>query len=473
MEGKPQAPNRVLLLLVKGKRQKFTSKERDNETGLDYFGARWTDGNLYVWESGSSRGGVGPYTAGDVFRAAVESGVVKYRKNGTLLYTSAVAPNYPLLIDSTIYPQGGSIANAVIGGNFGNPNANINWLVADQLGTPRMVFDKTGSLAGTKRHDYLPFGEDIFAGTGSRNTAQGYLTLPNPNDGVRQKFTSKERDIETGLDYFGARYYSNVQGRFTSADPLMASAERSDPQTWNRYTYVTNNPLGFTDPTGERRNPVTGRRGINPVPANGTLGGVRSNRGNPHVGEWGMTRNGGARPHFGTDITAPVGTNLVAMESGTVTFADNTAGDGGRQVHVRMADGTVYKYFHLSAIPEGIARDVAVQEGQVIAVSGNSGNAGGLAATNEDHVHVSVIGANGNINPVTWLNDPNAGVPVDVVSTTGTPPATPITVAAGTANEQTITGPNGTVTVRQQPLPAGQPHEHPAPARQQPRPQPQ
>jgi len=39
-------------------------------------------------------------------------------------------------------------------------------------------------------------------------------------------------------------------------------------------------------------------------------------------------------------------------------FADNTAGRGGRQGHVRMADGTVYKYFHLSAIPEGIARDM-------------------------------------------------------------------------------------------------------------------
>jgi RHS repeat-associated protein len=279
---------------------------------------------------------------------------------------------------------------------------------------------------------------------------------------VRQKFTLKERDNETGLDYFLARYYSSTQGRFTSADPLLASAERSDPQTWNRYTYVTNNPLGFTDPTGERRNPVTGRRGINPVPANGTLGGVRSNRGNPHVGEWGMTRSGGTQAHWGTDITAPIGTDLVAMESGTViAVRPNDVGDGGRQVHVRMPDGTIYKYFHLSAIPQGIAAGVAVQEGQVIAVSGNSGNAGGLTATNEDHVHTSVIGPNGNsINPVTWLNDPNAGVPVDVVTTTGTPPATPITVPAGSANEQIITGPTGTVTVRQQPLPVGQPHIH-------------
>jgi len=52
-------------------------------------------------------------------------------------------------------------------GNTPSTVVNPQWLVTDQLGTPRMVFDKTGALATTKRHDYLPFGEEIFAGTGS------------------------------------------------------------------------------------------------------------------------------------------------------------------------------------------------------------------------------------------------------------------------------------------------------------------
>ena len=64
------------------------------------------------------------------------------------------------------------------------------------------------------------------------------------------EFTSKERDAETGLDYFGARYFSSAQGRFTSVDPLMASAHASNPQSWNRYAYALNNPLRFTDPNG-------------------------------------------------------------------------------------------------------------------------------------------------------------------------------------------------------------------------------
>jgi RHS repeat-associated protein len=98
---------------------------------------------------------------------------------------------------------------------------------------------------------------------GGRTTAQGYGMA----DGVRQQFTSKERDNETGLDYFGARYYSSAQGRFTSPDPQNIIFEKDQgrnaeereqilkryllqPQNWNKYTYTRNNPLAYTDPNG-------------------------------------------------------------------------------------------------------------------------------------------------------------------------------------------------------------------------------
>ncbi|HKV36363.1 MAG TPA: RHS repeat-associated core domain-containing protein [Pyrinomonadaceae bacterium] len=122
----------------------------------------------------------------------------------------------------------------------------VQWLIQDQLGTPRMILDQTGSLANVKRHDYLPFGEELFAGAGGRTVAHGYAS-----DGVRQQFTSKERDIETGLDYFGARYYTSIQGRFTGVDPLFIEANRLGyPQSWNLYAYTRNNPLRFIDPDG-------------------------------------------------------------------------------------------------------------------------------------------------------------------------------------------------------------------------------
>jgi RHS repeat-associated protein len=124
-----------------------------------------------------------------------------------------------------------------------------NWLVADHLGTPRMVINKIGSLASVKRHDYLPFGEEIggpLVGlVGGRTTEQGYSA-----DSVRLKFNSKERDGETGLDYFGERYYGCSIGRFTTPDPMTASASIGNPQSFNRFTFVLNNPLRYVDPEG-------------------------------------------------------------------------------------------------------------------------------------------------------------------------------------------------------------------------------
>lgn len=130
------------------------------------------------------------------------------------------------------------------------PNANtdnVQWLVADHLGTPRMIMDRTGSLSGVKRSDYLPFGEEIGANVGVRTTGLGYVA-----DNVRQGYTGHEKDDETGLNFAQARYYASGQGRFTSVDPLMASATPGDPRSWNRYAYVFNNPLNFTDPSGMR-----------------------------------------------------------------------------------------------------------------------------------------------------------------------------------------------------------------------------
>ena len=118
----------------------------------------------------------------------------------------------------------------------------VTWLVKDHLGTPRLNVARSGAIG--KRHDYLPFGEENLAGS-VRSAANGYGA-----DSVRQRFTGYERDSETGLDFAQARYYANAQGRFTSVDPLMASAKPLNPQSWNRYSYCLNNPLVFVDPMG-------------------------------------------------------------------------------------------------------------------------------------------------------------------------------------------------------------------------------
>ena len=91
------------------------------------------------------------------------------------------------------------------------------------------------------RTDYEPFGAEIV------RTGEGY---GGSGENAR-KFTGKERDAETGLDYFGARYVGSAQGRFTTPDPVMLSNQRMfDPQQWNMYSYSRNNPLSMIDPDG-------------------------------------------------------------------------------------------------------------------------------------------------------------------------------------------------------------------------------
>ena len=68
---------------------------------------------------------------------------------------------------------------------------------------------------------------------------------------VRSRCTGKERDAESGLDYFGARYYGSSMGRFQSPDPSGAAfSDPGNPQSWNMYSYVQNNPLNAVDPDG-------------------------------------------------------------------------------------------------------------------------------------------------------------------------------------------------------------------------------
>ena len=105
----------------------------------------------------------------------------------------------------------------------------------DAIGSVRMITSETGGLIG--RYDYLPFGELL-------------PTQPPPPVDPRQ-FAGKERDAETGFDYFGARYYRAQSGRFTTVDPVMNfEAALTDPQRWNRYTNALHRPLVMTDPDG-------------------------------------------------------------------------------------------------------------------------------------------------------------------------------------------------------------------------------
>ena len=120
----------------------------------------------------------------------------------------------------------------------------LKYVTADHLGSTRVVSGAGGLVLVRARYDYLPFGEAVGATIGARTTATGY----SRSDPLRQKFTGKERDNETGLDFAEARYFSSAQGRFTSVDS--APGIPINPQSWNRYSYCVNSPLKYINPNG-------------------------------------------------------------------------------------------------------------------------------------------------------------------------------------------------------------------------------
>jgi len=125
--------------------------------------------------------------------------------------------------------------------------SGTRYLTVDHLGSTRLVTGASGVV--DKRYDYLPFGQELVAGVGGRTSALRYLDGA-ATDGQRVRFTGQVRDVESGLDYFLARYYGGAQGRFTSPDAPLLDQHPQDPQSWNLYSYARNNPLKYVDASG-------------------------------------------------------------------------------------------------------------------------------------------------------------------------------------------------------------------------------
>ena len=149
-----------------------------------------------------------------------------------------------------LHKDGGTLNESDLGGNFTAaydrvagqiaaridlPANSIHYYFSDHLGSTNIVTDANGVVENES--DYYPYGGEMVITSGGSN---------------RYKFTGKERDAESGLDNFGARYNASSMGRFMSADPVFMNIMRvMDPQRLNLYAYGRNNPLVYTDPTGK------------------------------------------------------------------------------------------------------------------------------------------------------------------------------------------------------------------------------
>jgi len=108
-------------------------------------------------------------------------------------------------------------------------NNEIYFYHNDHLGSPRIITDKNGNII--EEIDYLPFGSSF-------------------NKDEKISYNSKELDSDTGLNYYGARYYGSSLGRFITSDTV--KGRLTDSQSLNLYVYTKNNPMKYVDPTGNQ-----------------------------------------------------------------------------------------------------------------------------------------------------------------------------------------------------------------------------
>jgi RHS repeat-associated protein len=150
--------------------------------------------------------------------------------------------------------------------------AQGQWVATDRLGSVRA---RNTAPYTWESFRYFPWGEE------QTTTAQN-----------RDKFATYFRDA-SGLDYALNRYYSSSHGRFLTPDPYVSNDALRNPQSWNRYSYVENDPVNFLDPTGLERSSIEEFMGCVDAP----FGGPWTWRCDPtRSAEGGTPRGGGGGP---------------------------------------------------------------------------------------------------------------------------------------------------------------------------------
>jgi RHS repeat-associated protein len=172
----------------------------------------------------------GPQTpAGSWFLVIAKAAIVSTNGTVTQIYNQSPSMGLSFSGTSGVTNAGSSVATFSY---IQKPVETTNYYIGDQIGSARMEIGAEGWPVSADT--YYPFGQEL-------------APSASPNN---YKFTGKERDSESGNDYFGDRYYASTMGRFLSPDPGNAGVHRTNPQSWNAYSYANNRPTSLIDPNG-------------------------------------------------------------------------------------------------------------------------------------------------------------------------------------------------------------------------------
>lgn len=240
----------------------------------------------------------------------------------------------------------------------------VQYHLGDHLGSSHVVVGGGDAASNSliNREEYFPYGETSFGSFGKK----------------RYRYSGKERDEESGLYYYGARYYAAGLGRWVSCDPAQQKREHVELGI-QAYAYAANRALVLIDPDGQETawyqtidyGRVSSRQGPRRHPITGA-----------------------STKHGGMDLTAPEGTSVRALGSGFVEsilfqegWKKNENGDlvktgAGGYVVIDHGNGLKSLYMHLNVSLVSPGQQIA--GGQEIAYSGNTGGSTG------PHLHLEL-----------------------------------------------------------------------------------
>lgn len=239
-------------------------------------------------------------------------------------------------------------------------SATVHYYFSDHLGSADVITNATGTIV-EREDDFYPFGaERVITDTGI---------------GDNYKFTGKERDPETGCDYFGARYYCNPIGRFITADwaaspTAVPYANFGNPQSLNLYSYVKNNPTTFGDPDGHCETTCQILKGV-------AIGATKFlwNTSIP-----GMAVNG-MRQGYHDFKVGPAAAHAEHVAQGKALLTVAAAASGNTEAQYRVAVGVANTWQGMNTTEKSSAITQGVLTVASIAVPAAMANSGAAAAT--------------------------------------------------------------------------------------------